>query len=901
MKRSKKNQVMQTVLVRRWMPLIAGAVAAHATPVVSAQTAGDPPAPAGGGLKVPDAAKDAKATNRMEEVVVSGSFLDIVPTEPVQSVVGFAKPVVETPRSVSVLSAELLTSAGVENVEDLYRVAPSTYTNFRFGLQGGINVRNQAGDYYFRGMKKPDPQGNYRTIFTAFDSIEVVRGPASPIFGGGRIGGYLNFNPKTSRSADGKYMDSPEGKISVSYGSWDKRIATLDYGGPIKGLPGDRKAGFYYFGYLEDSGSYYETSFDKHLVNQLALSADLTESWRLETGAVGQFSKGGLNGGVNRVTQDLFTNGKYWSGGFSTKLDGNGDGKISDREIFASRPATATYNPVFVNFGTLSSKADAANLKKQRVDANGNPNGALVNVVTGAPIGTGAAALTGLPEAWKLDTSSFKLVDYDFARTLGEDYYKADIFDVFLDLIDDNNPDLTFRNQVYWHFYDQVKDGRNPFSQIQEPMVLEEKFTGSYKANWLPDWWETEFLMSPNIRYTDTFRENTTNSDYDQRRDLMSGPNGGFSPNDTFYSFLERRGLDGSAITQINDSQYVESGLGLMVDQTFVEKLNLMVGGRYDYVDGSHTQPAGVFGGKNAANVGTTANLDSRISTTESYTKGNDSALSWNASLSYAAPLKLRPYVTVAEQAALIVDASDGSVARASWLSGAYGRSRIYETGVKTSMLQDRLFATVAVFDQTRIAFSQGDAEASVDKTQSRGIETELRWAPTKSISVVASAVFSKARFLDGSDQTVRVNGRYAGFSDVRDPGTGRVVAPAEAFGWGGVPQVRLLGGDVYHEVPGIPDKILNLFVTYTHPFGIGTSMGISHQGSFAADRTEIWKLEDATVLNWSLFYNKGPWSSKFEINNLTDEQFFVRGANNGMMVGVRQPVNFEISLARTF
>lgn len=884
----------------RWRYAMTVAIAVQSISSTSAQT---PPAdvkPAETKPVKPPTSSSPNATNRMSEVIVSGEYTDVIPTEPIGSVIGFGKTILETPRSVSVLSSELITDAGIENVEDLYRVAPSTYTNFRFGLQGGINVRNQAGDYYFRGIKKPDPQGNYRTIFTAFDSLDVVRGPASPIFGGGRVGGYLNFNPKTARSADGKYLDKPEGKVSLNVGSWDKRVATLEYGGPVKGLPGERKAGFYYFGYLEDSGSYYETSFEKHFVNQIAFSADLTDSWRLETGMVAQLSKGGLNGGVNRVTDDFFNNGKYWSGGFETQLDSNGDGRISDREIFASRPAAATYNPIFVNFGTLSKPGDLANLRKQNVDATGRPIGPLVNIVTGDAIGTGAAKLNSLPEPWIPDYDSFKLVDYDYSRTLGEDYYTADIYDFFLDTINDTNPSLTLRNQLFYHFYDQVKDGRNPFSQIQEPSVFEEKFIASHEAAYLPEWWGAKFLVSPNIRYTDTFRENTTNSDFDQRRNLMFGPNGGFTPNDTFYSFLERRGLDGSAITQINKSEYFESGIGVLTDQTFFERLNIVGGGRFDHVEGNHLEPAGVFRGKNAANIGTTSALDNRITTTDTYTSGQDSEWSWNTSLSYALPYNIRPYVTVAQQAALIVDASDASIARASWLGGAFGKSQLYEAGVKTSLFKDKLFLTGAVFQQERISFSQGDAEASVDKSISRGIETELRWVPLEGLSFVASGVWSKAEYLEGSDQTVRINGRFAGFSDVIDPLTGQVLVPAEAFGWGGVPQVRILGGEVFPEVPGIPDKILNLFVTYRHKNGLGGAFGVTHQGSFAADRTLIWNLPDATVLNASLMYSRGPWSAKFDVNNLTDERFFVRGANNGMMIGVRQPINFEFTISRT-
>jgi iron complex outermembrane receptor protein len=123
----------------------------------------------------------------------------IMPTQPIEGVLGLAKPIVDTPRSVTVLSSDLIDSLSIRNSEDIARLVPSTYSNFRFGLQGNVNVRNVTSDFYFRGMRRIDPQGNWRTVFAANDSIEIVRGLPSPIFGLGRIGGYMNFNPKTAR------------------------------------------------------------------------------------------------------------------------------------------------------------------------------------------------------------------------------------------------------------------------------------------------------------------------------------------------------------------------------------------------------------------------------------------------------------------------------------------------------------------------------------------------------------------------------------------------------------------------------------------------------------------------------------------------------------------------------
>ena len=57
----------------------------------------------------------------------------------------------------------------------------------------------------------------------ATDHIEIVKGPPSPIYGGGRIGGFMNFVPKTARSESAKWLEKTIGKASAVYGSYDQK------------------------------------------------------------------------------------------------------------------------------------------------------------------------------------------------------------------------------------------------------------------------------------------------------------------------------------------------------------------------------------------------------------------------------------------------------------------------------------------------------------------------------------------------------------------------------------------------------------------------------------------------------------------------------------------------------
>src|SRR2546421_665700 len=145
-----------------------------------------------------------------------------LPPKPVESVFGFAKPLVETPRAATLLSSELVDKVGLRNIEDIARVVPSSYSSFRWGVQGGVSLRGVSADNYFRGMRRIDPQGNIRTVLGAFDQLEIVRGPPSPIFGNGKIGGYVNYVPRTARANTGKYLEHPIGQTTFSTGSYSR-------------------------------------------------------------------------------------------------------------------------------------------------------------------------------------------------------------------------------------------------------------------------------------------------------------------------------------------------------------------------------------------------------------------------------------------------------------------------------------------------------------------------------------------------------------------------------------------------------------------------------------------------------------------------------------------------------
>ncbi|MCY3564622.1 MAG: TonB-dependent receptor plug domain-containing protein, partial [Gammaproteobacteria bacterium] len=203
----------------------------------------------------------ASAQNVVEEIVVTGD-LDSLPGGFVQSVFGFDKSLLETPRSASTISSALLERFDMQDIDELIVLAPGSFTQSFFGVAGGLDIRGTPGETYFRGIRRLDNPGNYPTPIGASDRIDIIRGPASPIYGPAKIGGYLNFNPKSARIEEtGAILAETSGAVSFSTGSWDKAVVAAEVGGP--GRFGSRESGYYLYALSEDSGSYYDESLQQ--------------------------------------------------------------------------------------------------------------------------------------------------------------------------------------------------------------------------------------------------------------------------------------------------------------------------------------------------------------------------------------------------------------------------------------------------------------------------------------------------------------------------------------------------------------------------------------------------------------------------------------------------------------
>jgi Outer membrane receptor proteins, mostly Fe transport len=497
----------------------------------------------------------------LEKFAVEESRRDpygLVPTDETGSVFGLGQTVRETPRSISVISSELIERYDVSTINDLVAIAPGTFTSSFYGIAGQIDVRGTPGETYFRGMKRIENPGNYPTPIAASDRIDIVRGPPSPLYGPGKVGGYLNFVPKAARAQTGRYLEKPTGEVKATFGSWDKRIVTAEVGGP--GEVFGKRAGYYGYVLLENSDSYYNNGFQDQLIIQTTFNIDVTPTIRIEFGEQYHYWSGTENAGWNRVTQELIDHGIYGAGQPLLNLDYNGDGAIS-----------------------LAEQAQAGGLTT--VWVYGTP----------PPV---------LGPQYQLDPATVGNVRLDGSQVLIDsiDGGESDSFGFFFDVFADPSPDLKITSKLFIDYLDRYKHASYGFSQMQEAFSFEQKFLIEHNVR-VNDWLRLENGYVAGYRYYDVQARADFLFELANRRDLSRGA----TPNDRTWLSYVRPDLN----TWISETQstYSDVGFGLLSNVHIGENARLMLGLRKDFFDFKSSTPTGASAENSEDSFGYSASL----------------------------------------------------------------------------------------------------------------------------------------------------------------------------------------------------------------------------------------------------------------------------------------------------
>ncbi|HUD92911.1 TonB-dependent siderophore receptor [Sphingobium sp.] len=133
-------------------------------------------------------------------------------------------PLIQLPQPIKVITADQYLAQGAISISDTVKYAAGVLANpyGRDTRVDGFNVRGIDALQFRDGMR--DIFSYYASITSDpynFSRVEIVRGPASVLFGQGSIGGLVNLVSKTPEFKTG-------GELNLVYGSFDRKEAMGD-------------------------------------------------------------------------------------------------------------------------------------------------------------------------------------------------------------------------------------------------------------------------------------------------------------------------------------------------------------------------------------------------------------------------------------------------------------------------------------------------------------------------------------------------------------------------------------------------------------------------------------------------------------------------------------------------
>ena len=161
----------------------------------------------------------------------------------------------ENPSSVQMMDSELLRKVGALDLNDALDLSAAVARQNDFGgLWNSFSVRGFSGDinlpsgFLVNGFNAGRGFGGPRDL-VGIESVEVLKGPRSALFGRGEPGGTINLTTKRPQFQD-------KGDIRVTYGRWDQ----LRFEGDLQTTTGaSDTVGIRLAGFYEEADSFRDT------------------------------------------------------------------------------------------------------------------------------------------------------------------------------------------------------------------------------------------------------------------------------------------------------------------------------------------------------------------------------------------------------------------------------------------------------------------------------------------------------------------------------------------------------------------------------------------------------------------------------------------------------------------
>lgn len=143
--------------------------------------------------------------------------------------------VLETPASVSAITAQLTGSGGIQTLSDLAENIPGLSVGEQFGVNRAfirgigltsIDLGGEGGVAFLVDGAQVARPAQQLSAFFDMERIEVLRGPQGTLYGRGATAGVINLITR-------RPSDVPEGYVSLTYGNYADKALQAAIGGPI--------------------------------------------------------------------------------------------------------------------------------------------------------------------------------------------------------------------------------------------------------------------------------------------------------------------------------------------------------------------------------------------------------------------------------------------------------------------------------------------------------------------------------------------------------------------------------------------------------------------------------------------------------------------------------------------
>ncbi|MCF3648575.1 TonB-dependent siderophore receptor [Synoicihabitans lomoniglobus] len=791
----------------------------------------------------------------LEESNISGSDTLLQNSRPIGSVFLGEQDALGTPRSITVLTPEAMKQFSVKGFDDLDRVGAGLTRPNIFGIPGLPFIRGDNAGVYFNGMRRIPNQNETPTSFGSLESMDLVKGPSPAQFGPTNSGGYVNFVPKTP------YFDKFRGSVEVTIGDWNYYNTQIDVGGPV--LVAGKPMAYRLSVTNQDADSYYNDVGNDYISVYAAAKAKLSENLSVFGGAEYYSFQSNENAGWNRVTQALIDNGDYIIGEMDPNTTSAAYGGFTDNDLISAFFPTQNAVALGVQDPNLALVVPTAYF----LDAFGAPTGPNFSYENGA-------ASMATPIFYNGGLYGYKYTQDYFDAGGGLFTEKIDGKTVLSDPSDyaDSKTFIYFTDFVWQGESDRKISVKNFFEYITTKKLSSYGFAHDSDAHS----WETKLAVD------DILEIGGAKIAVQYGADVRYSYNN--DANDFFVEPFNRRNIANPTITP---QSIVLAGPQLDWQLVGGSESKLMQYGAFGQFKADLTESFAIYGG---------ARVESANYSTRGTPKESPSPDAYRDGEETYASVSVNPILTINNSLSLYAAIQQGTALQPGQTGGInngdgnFVEAPFYEGGIKTSLLDGKLFGSFAVYQFEKSTLADLPTGA-VDESAytSEGYEVEFSYAPTPMFTIVGSFGEQKATY-DG------------GFPFATSPMT-----PEQTALYAGAIVYDVVSGDRYDANPsnersGYPLFSANLFAVLTFQNGFGLGVGPSYKESFWLNDEHTLKLPEVTVWNANLFYRTDRYEVFLRLNNFTDEDYFI-GASFAptMIVTKAEPIEAQLSVKFKF